>query len=115
MSKHECVILNAVADGINGFDFDYHGFGGNDGNYPQGTISALFGDGTMVFIEDTSCGDFGMRILVKVITRTGSVYAANFGTMLPEEQCYSEIWEDYAGYANAIRDAFGYNIPLRCE
>lgn len=103
----------AVANGSNDFDFDYHGFGGDDGNYPQGTISVLFEDGTMVFINDTSCGDFGTRIFAEVITRNGCVYAANYGSMLPEEQCYSEIWDDCVEYVDAIRDAFGYNIPLR--
>lgn len=84
----------------------------NGGNYPQPTI--VVGNGNVtVTIDDCSCGDFGSRIYVEV-EAFGLEYHAAYGSMLPEDEEYSDIPEFLWPLIREVEYLTGYyHIPLR--
>lgn len=78
--------------------------GNNGGGYDQPIITAkVVGSEDQVVIEDTSCGDFGSRISISAFGK--SCY---YGSMLPEEQCYSTFQDSDWALLAAVHDFLGY-------
>lgn len=76
----------------------------NGGGYDQPVITAkVVGSEDQVVIEDTSCGDFGSRISISAFGK--SCY---YGSMLPEEQCYSTFQDNDWALLAAVHDFLGY-------
>lgn len=84
----------------------------NGGNYPQPTI--VVGNGNVtVTIDDCSCGDFGSRIYVEV-EAFGLEYHATYGSMLHEDEEYSDIPEFMWPLIREVGQLTGYRrIPMR--
>lgn len=84
----------------------------NGGNYPKPTI--VVGNGNVtVTIDDCSCGDFGSRIYVDV-EAFGLEYHAAYGSMLHEDEGYSDIPEFMWPLILEVGQLIGYRrIPLR--
>ena len=90
-------------------------FANNGGGYSQPVITGIFNDGAHFIIEDTSCGDFGRRIYIKVSSSRG-VFKAYFGEMLQEVEQYTNFSRQNKHaerYAKAITEFFGnwYRVP----
>lgn len=85
-------------------------FSHDGGSYDQPTYGIEFDDGSTITIEDTSCGDFGDRILVSAIL-SGQTFQVYYGSMVDDE--YSEFTEDTIPYLESVRSEIGYLIPLK--
>lgn len=84
----------------------------NGGGYHQPHWQFLFANGQVLHIEDLSCGDFGSRIYVTLCDGNGNIVkAAAYGTMLDENECYSDFDEvDADMYVDALEMA-GVCLP----
>lgn len=84
----------------------------NGGGYSQPTTVVRWEDYT-VSIADTSCGDFGTRISVNA-HQSGSdkELTAYWGSMVPDNLCYSEFTEADNRLLDDIRSLTGYSIPM---
>ena len=94
---------------------DYDQDCANDGgSYYQPYISCTAPYKGSMTIEDTSCGDFGTRIDVTIYQhRPSKELHAHYGTMLNEDEQYSELDLSTAcqAYWLAFARTLGYNIP----
>lgn len=76
------------------------------GSYYQPVTEIEFSDGSVMVIDDTSCGDFGSRIYVSYVDKT-----ANYGSMLDEDQEWSGFTESDIPMLNLVYERTGYWIP----
>ena len=82
------------------------------GSYRQPSYCGEFSDGTKCFIEDTSCGDFGTRIFVELEYPDGKKYSSYYGSMLSQDEKYSDFTEEDVPYLRLIQEELGYHAPL---
>ena len=87
-------------------------FSGNGGSYYQPTTTLIFKDGSKLILSDSSCGDFGSRYYVTLMTDGKVLYAA-WGSMLPEDQWHSQI--DDSELIGIIENITGHRIPSVSE
>lgn len=85
--------------------------------YSQPFIAGIFNDGAHFVIEDSSCGDFGRRIFIKVSSKF-EVYSAYYGEMLQGKEEFSTFScknRHAEMYAKAIEESFAQYIIPRAE
>ena len=96
---------------IDADDYDPR-FSNNGGSYYQpGYRCSAEGFGEL-FIDDSSCGDFGTRIFAEV-TENKKKIGAYYGSMLDEEQEFSDFGdtETEAFWLRFASEVLGYHIP----
>lgn len=98
----------------NGFEYDPE-FANNGGSYAQGTVSINFDDGAQMYVEDTSCGEYGSRIMFTLKLPSGEQISAYCGSMLESEERYSEFGEKHIEYLEEVFCKEGYYIPVECN
>lgn len=78
----------------------------NGGGYDQPEYKIRMADGTLAVLRDTSCGDFGGRFFFQYGDR-----CALWGSMLSEEQAYSDYTEADRSFLDVIGRLTGYDVP----
>ncbi len=82
-------------------------FSRDGGSYRQPHTVIEFSDGSVMEIDDSSCGDFGSRIDVRCGDR-----AAHYGTMLSDQEFWSDFHESDIPMLRAVYERTGYRIPV---
>lgn len=99
-------------------DYDER-FSHNGGSYYQPThvISWSAPDGSYTLtIEDTSCGDFGVRVYAQLDKDDCCIAQASYGSMTSQEQEFTDFDNSFACcVAIAIAESLGYRIPTHEE
>lgn len=95
----------------NGFEYDPE-LSCNGGSYAQGTVHIDFDDGAHIDIEDTSCGEFGSRVMFTLKLPSGERISAYCGSMLDTESRYTEFNDTHVEYLQEVFCKEGYYIPV---
>lgn len=98
----------------NGFECDPE-FANNGGSYAQGTVSIDFDDGAHLDVEDTSCGEYGSRIMYTLNLPDSKRICAYCGSMLDTESRYTEFSETHVEYLCEVFQKVGYYIPFEVD
>ena len=81
----------------------------NGGSYYQPHYKAECPElGETLYIEDTSCGDFGSRVHARLAKGDETIAEAQYGSMIEDENWYSTFTEDNLFWIEVGRN-LGYN------
>lgn len=104
-------VVNIV---YNGFEYEPE-LSSNGGSYPQGTVHINFHDGSIMEIDDRSCGDFGTRITAVLKLPNGKEISAHYGSGIEPESVYTEFDVTDIEYLRKVCEKAGYHIPIKEE
>lgn len=86
------------------------------GGYYQPLIVITFDDGSVLTIDDDSCGDFGSRISAYYNDASGNLICdCYYGGMIDAYQWHSSFTDAHLEMLELVRHELGYNIPTQQE
>ena len=79
----------------------------NGGGYSQPKYEVSFNDGTVIIIDDTSCGDFGKRIYISV-EKDGEIWRGKYNSMNSPTIIKNNIPKKFGIYFDAAGLSYYY-------
>lgn len=79
----------------------------NGGGYSQPKYEVSFNDGTVIIIDDTSCGDFGKRIYISV-EKDGEIWRGKYNSMNSPIKIFNNIPKKFGIYFDAAGLSYYY-------